>query len=1546
MGYSNVAGDLNVYGTTTLSSLRMNGPINAQGITSTGISNFQNVFASNLTVTNAFIITATNTSVTNALSIVNQGTSTALYVNQNEFPNMVYNVAEFWDHTQLAMVIDGYGNVAVHTASSPGFAFTVVDGASIDKLTLGTPLAISSGGTGTSSGAVQNSVFAGPLFGTGAPLFRSLVSADLPSYVTVSNIAANGAALSSIIGSNVTGNVANATLALVVSQAAQPNITSVGLLSNLAVSNSMTTTNIFANTLTLANASSTINVLGNVTATTFYGAVAGSNVGTFSNLYSANALTTTNIIATTANLTSANIANIYTTNIVGFIGSQWTSGTGNIYYAPGVGIGTSLVSSNLTVVGNVVVSNSLSTTNVYLSGALNVQGVSNLWNANIANVYALRYFGDGGLLSNISSGGFVQPLPNLVVSNTVTTTNVVATGNTNTAGFLIQNSPGSAGQVISATGVGGGVQWSTLPQLSGSQGYLLTLPTNYSLGSPFTTGTAAPVIKGFHINLSSFTAEVGQVIPSFSVTNGFLKFNTTGLYQIACILSADQPVSKVGVGTTSASTWPPTVNPTSGYTFVYNVPAGTSPSEMCIIPLNVTDISPYYFLDGFFASGATVLYPTRTITAANSNYGTFVQVVPFGTYIASVSGVASGILSTCSSSNLSSVYSANTYKFSLTTSNGWTVNGVSASAYITPNGNFQVNQPGIYEIDACLNTVGQTPVQFRVGSLASDSLVPNTTTPLYLYTYTPQTTQDPSTSVILPLSIQNISNVYFLEVSFPGTVTGNVALVSQSTYVMFKPIGSFFSPLIFPTNTWSQQGSSIYYSYNVGIGTNAVPASLTVAGNVYASNALTAPNAYLTGSLNVQGTSNLYVANIANIYTTNIVGFIGSQWTTGTANVYYANNVGIGTSFVSSNLTVVGNAFVSNSLRTTNVFTTSLNVQGIANITNIYTTNISGFAVSQWTSGSANIYYANNVGIGTTLVSSNLTVFGNIYASNALTSPFAIITSMNVTGTSNINFSNISTLNVASNIYTPGFTSNSTNTSFNYDTFAIPYLSTSILNVYATANIGNIFVSNVFSPNVITANITTTNLISASFFTANFFTANFISSNFLSTNILSTNLLASNITSANVISTNIFSANFLASNLFITGNIYGANSLITPNVFATTFISTPAFTANVSNMTMAFDTLSVPYLIASATLYYAEDVTRRVPHLIPNAANASSISSWISATANIVSQQGSFWAPSTRPTFSNITTAQSGFAGSVSLPDNRIAFIPQTASNIGIFNTVTGTYTSTIQVGAVPTGFIGGVLAPSGNIVCIPYTNGNICTFNPYTLVFSNAIAHGAPTNSFAGAVLDGLSNVIMVPYSSLNIASYNGSTGLYSNMVQISLTAPQLIGGVLLPTGNIMMIPSGSSNIVQYNPTGAIFSNSVLGSSGFTGGVLSPDGNVVCIPKTGSNVVVVNPSGNPPYTFTNIIAASGYSGGVLMPNGKITCVPNSTTNVGIIDPVTFTFTNITPQTITGSYYGGSVAPDGRIIFCPSSTNNVACLTSTTPVAWSERVLAPYFNKL
>jgi hypothetical protein len=159
-----------------------------------GVSSFSNLIVSNLQVTN----TATNTQTTNSLSVINQGTTTALYVNQNEFPNMTCNVAEFWDHTQLAMVIDGYGNVAVHTASSPGYAFTVVDGAKIDKLTV-----------------------SGSLIASGAAL-SSLNASNITSGILSSSLI-YGNTLSNIQSSNIT----------------QP-------FANLAVSNSVTTTNIFA----------------------------------------------------------------------------------------------------------------------------------------------------------------------------------------------------------------------------------------------------------------------------------------------------------------------------------------------------------------------------------------------------------------------------------------------------------------------------------------------------------------------------------------------------------------------------------------------------------------------------------------------------------------------------------------------------------------------------------------------------------------------------------------------------------------------------------------------------------------------------------------------------------------------------------------------------------------------------------------------------------------------------------------------------------------------------------------------------------------------------------------------------------------------------------------------------------------------------------------------------------------------------------------------------------------------------------------------------
>jgi hypothetical protein len=555
MGYSNVAGDLNVYGTSTLSSLVVNGSTLHYGsLISTNTGAFSNIVVSNLTVTGNFTVNSTNTQVSNAISIVNQGSATALYVNQDESMAHTHNSLEVWDHTTLAMVVDPNGNVAIHQARSDGYSLSVVGGVSMDVLTLGTPLAISSGGTGTATGAPTNQVFAGPSIGSaGAPSFRALVNADLPSVISVSNVSANGSGLYSLNSSNLVGNIANANVALVVSQAAQPNITSVGLLTNLAVSNSLTTSNVFLS--------------GNLN------------------------------VQQTANIYVANIANIYTTNIVGFVGSQWTTGTGNIFYLSNVGIGTGVVSANLSVAGNIYASNALSTTNLF------------------ANT--------------------------LTLANATSTINVI-------------------GNVIATTLYGA---------LSGSN-----------------TGA-----------FSNLSASNGVAIVSLNASN-------------------------VVYGTLST-----TVFPASGVTA------------------------------GVYGSGANVSQVT-------------------------------------------------------------------------------------------VDTYGRV------------------------------------------------------------TAASNISITSSQ---------------------WTTGTGNIFYLSNVGIGTGAVSANLSVTGNIYASNALSTTNLFLTGNLNVQQTANIYVANIANIYTTNIVGFVGSQWTTGTGNIYYLSNVGIGTSIVSANLSVTGNIYASNALQTTNVLATNANILSI-----------------------------------------------------------------------------------------------------------------------------------------------------------------------------------------------------------------------------------------------------------------------------------------------------------------------------------------------------------------------------------------------------------------------------------------------------------------------------------------------------------------------------------------------------------------------------------------------------------------------------------------
>ena len=646
----------------------------------------------------------------------------------------------------------------------------------------------------------------------------------------------------------------------------QANVTFLNVSSTAFLSNAnIITANIWSANVTTGNVT-TLNVSG--LATLFQSNLATANITslnvstqanvTFLNVSSSAFLSNANVL--TANVTSLNVSTQANVTYLNVSSSAFLSNA-NVLTA-------NVTSLNVSTQANVTFLNVSST--AYLSSANIITG-----NIATANIASLNVTGDANV-ANVTVRSNLYASNIIMSSNLSTNTgygNVYLTGN-----LVVQGNIFSLGGSV---GSGSGT----------SQGILYSLASPYSLGSSFATGSAGPGIAGYHINLSPtyFNPEATQSVSAFSAGTGMLKFATGGLYQVTCVIVGDQPIVKLAFGKTSSSSFAalPT-SAISGYDYVYNFPVGSSPSTVITIPLTVQDTSQYYYLDVFFSTAAgtpSTLYPTRSTTAAGSNYGTYVQVGPFGNYLTSATGVASGLLMNCyGTTTLSSPITSNTFRLAMTSSNGWTVNGVSTVLNVTSGGNFQISQVGIYEVSLCLNP-SATPMMFGVGSLGTDT-APTQQGP-YLYQYAPMYTQDPTTVVSLPLNITDTSKYYYLDVIFPGT-QATVALSNVSTFVSLKPVGSYVSP---STNPWSQQGSSVYYTGGaVGIGgvnpsllteTLTVNGSTAFIGNVTVTSDASSNNyvlarrtptgsldvtQYLTGRVPLTTTTNLiqnYLANVS-----------------------------------------------------------------------------------------------------------------------------------------------------------------------------------------------------------------------------------------------------------------------------------------------------------------------------------------------------------------------------------------------------------------------------------------------------------------------------------------------------------------------------------------------------------------------------------------------------------------------------------------------------------------------------------------------------------
>ena len=481
------------------------------------------------------------------------------------------------------------------------------------------------------------------------------------------------------------------------------------------------------------------------------------------------------------------------------VSSQWTTGTNNIYYLANVGIGTSAVSSNLYVVGNVFASNALQTKNVWadgltsnsantvmsstlnLTGGLIISGTSGTAGQTLVatGTGAGIQWGTGGAASQWTTGtNNIYYFSNVGIGTSAVSANVTVSGNIYASNALSTTNIFTTN--LTATGTISGT-WTGV-----NQGTLLTLGTTLST-TAFASSSDTPTLQAIHLNLNSFTPSGAS--SSYTITaEGLIKFSAVGLYKVQMVLVADAPVRKLALGTNTSSAFP---SSTSAYTYVIDIPVGQSSSVPLVIPINVTSTASWYYIDIFTQSALTAgfLYLTASSSISGTKFGTWMQISPFGNYISSSINAAAGLLMTTSGTTLSSPVNSNTYRLSMTSGAGWTTSGTSASMIVSTGGNLRFYQAGVYQVNLCLNPNLQPPVQFGIASSATDATTSSTQGP-YLYSYAPTYTQDPSTTVTLPVNVTDVTKFYYIDVTFGGTTT-TVSLLSTSTFVSVSPLSSY-----------------------------------------------------------------------------------------------------------------------------------------------------------------------------------------------------------------------------------------------------------------------------------------------------------------------------------------------------------------------------------------------------------------------------------------------------------------------------------------------------------------------------------------------------------------------------------------------------------------------------------------------------------------------------------------------------------------------------------------------------------------------------------
>ena len=223
-------------------------------------------------------------------------------------------------------------------------------------------------------------------------------------------------------------------------------------------------------------------------------------------------------------------------------------------------------------------------------------GSGNLYAANsvtTTNVFATRYYGDGGLLSNISSNAITQPFANLVVSNSVTTTNVFAETYYGDGGFLSNISSSAITQPFANLVVSNSV----------------TTTNVFTTNVTATTVSATNVI-GTHYGVLAGSNTISGSTQTLVGTAGGTTLNATGNIYVS------NSVTTTNVFTTNVSAT--TVSATNVIGTHYGVLAGSNTAS--VSTLTATNVIGTHY--GVLAGSNTASVSTLTATnVIGTHYG-------------------------------------------------------------------------------------------------------------------------------------------------------------------------------------------------------------------------------------------------------------------------------------------------------------------------------------------------------------------------------------------------------------------------------------------------------------------------------------------------------------------------------------------------------------------------------------------------------------------------------------------------------------------------------------------------------------------------------------------------------------------------------------------------------------------------------------------------------------------------------------------------------------------------------------------------------------